>query len=235
MSRRFARVALREIVILLAKLLTRTNITGYERIPKEGGVLLTANHLSAVDPALVFMCLDRQDSQGFVAKEHQSNLFYRTIVNLIGGIWLNRYEADTQALRKARTHLINGGIFGIAPEGTRSPTGKLIRGKTGAAYLAEISQVPVQPIAIYGSENAGRRIIRFERPKIRVIIGESYTLPKVDRKDREGGLQRNTDEIMCRIAAMLPPEYRGVYADYPRVKELIESHRALLDNKTALP
>ena len=223
MSRRFARFALREIVILLAKLLTRTKISGLEHIPKEGGVLLTANHLSAVDPALIFMCLDRQDSQGFVAKEHQSNFFYRTIVNLMGGIWLNRYDADTQALRKARTHLINGGIFGIAPEGTRSPTGALIHGKTGAAYLAEISQVPVQPIAIYNSENAGHRIIRFERPKIQVIIGEPYTLPKVDRKDREVGLQRNTDEIMCRIAALLPPEYRGVYADYPRVRELIES------------
>lgn len=235
MSRRFARITLRGIVILLAKLLTRTQVMGLEHIPKEGGVLLTANHLSAVDPALVFMCLDRQDSQGFVAKEHQRNFFYRTIVNLIGGIWLNRYEADTQALRKARTHLINGGIFGIAPEGTRSPTGSLIRGKTGAAYLAEISQVPVQPIAIYGSENAGHRIIRFERPEIHVSFGELYKLPKVDRKNREVGLQRNTDEIMCRIAAMLPTDYRGVYADYPRVRELIEARETTLENVRALP
>jgi 1-acyl-sn-glycerol-3-phosphate acyltransferase len=224
MSQKFFRSILRGIVILLAKLLTRTNVEGLKNIPDEGGVLMTANHLSAVDPALIFMSLDRSDSQGFVAKKHRNNLFYRTVVNLIGGIWLNRYEADSQALRKARAHLKNGGIFGIAPEGTRSPTGALIAGKTGAAYLADISNVPIQPIAIYGSEDAGHRILKFERPKITVIFGELYTLPKIDRKEREVGLQQNTDEIMCRIAAMLPLEYRGEYADFPRVHELLDSN-----------
>jgi 1-acyl-sn-glycerol-3-phosphate acyltransferase len=223
MSSRIVRSILRGLVILLAKLLTRTDIKGLENIPNEGGVLLTANHLSVVDPALVFMSLDRQDATGFVAKKHQNNLFYRTVVNLVGGIWLNRYEADTQALRKARQHIRNGGMFGIAPEGTRSPTGALVPGKTGAAYLADISKVPIQPVAIYGSEDAGRRILRLERPRMQVFFGELYTLPKIDRKDREAGLQRNTDEIMCRIAAMLPKKYRGAYTDYPRVQELMDS------------
>lgn len=223
MLHRLNRLIFRGIVILLVKLLTRTEVRGLENIPTEGGVLMTANHLSVVDAALVFMSLDRQDATGFVAKKHQSNLFYRTVVNLVDGIWLNRYEADTQAVRKARTLLKNGGILGIAPEGTRSSTGALIPGKTGAAYLADISKVPVQPIAIYGTEGAGHRVLRLERPKIQVTFGELYTLPPVDRKDREAGFQRNTDEIMCRIAAMLPPKYRGVYADYPRVQELIDS------------
>jgi len=184
---------------------------------------MTANHLSIVDPALIFISLDRQDATGFVAKSHQSNPFYRTIVNLLDGIWLNRYEADTQALRIARAYLKNGGIFGIAPEGTRSSTGELIPGKTGAAYLADISKVPVQPVAIYGTEGAGHRILRLERPKMHLTFGEVYTLPPINRKDREADLQCNTDEIMCRIAAMLPLTYRGVYADNPRVQELIDS------------
>lgn len=223
MIHRLNRLIFRWIVIVLVKLLTRTDVKGLENIPTEGGVLMTANHLSVLDAALVFMSLDRQDATGFVAKKHQSNLFYRTVVNLVDGIWLNRYEADTQALRKARTLLKNGGIFGIAPEGTRSSTGSLIPGKTGAAYLADISKVPVQPIAIYGTEGAGHRVLRLERPKIQVTFGELYSLPLVDRKDREAGFKRNTDEIMCRIAAMLPPKYRGVYAEHPRVQELIDS------------
>jgi len=223
MLHRLIRLIFRGIVILLVKLLTRTEVRGLTNIPTEGGVLMTANHLSVVDPALVFMSLNRQDATGFVAKTHQSNLFYRTVVNIVDGIWLNRYEADTQAFRKARTHLKYGGIFGIAPEGTRSSTGTLIPGKIGSAYLADISKVPVQPIAIYGTEGAGHRILRFERPKFHITFGELYTLPPVDRKDREAGYQRNTDEIMCRIAAMLPLTYRGVYADHPRVQELIDS------------
>ncbi|MCJ7662414.1 MAG: 1-acyl-sn-glycerol-3-phosphate acyltransferase [Anaerolineales bacterium] len=223
MIHRLNRLIFRWIVIVLVKLLTRTDVKGLENIPTEGGVLMTANHLSVLDAALVFMSLDRQDATGFVAKKHQSNLFYRTVVNLVDGIWLNRYEADTQALRKARTLLKNGGIFGIAPEGTRSSTGSLIPGKTGAAYLADISKVPVQPIAIFGTEGAGHRVLRLERPKIQVTFGELYSLPLVDRKDREAGFKRNTDEIMCRIAAMLPPKYRGVYAEHPRVQELIDS------------
>ena len=223
MLHKLVRFILRWIVILLVKLLTRTDVRGLDHIPTEGGVLMTANHLSAIDPALVFMSLDRQDATGFIAKKHQGNLFYQTVVNLLDGIWLNRYDADTQAVRKARAHLKNGAILGIAPEGTRSSTGALIPGKTGAAYLADISKVPVQPIAIYGSEGAGHRILKLKRPKIQVTFGELFTLPLVDRKARNAGLQRNTDEIMCRIAALLPPKYRGVYADYPRVQELIDS------------
>ena len=53
-------------------------------------------------------------------------------------------------------------------------------------------------------------------------VGEPFRLPPVDRKDREASLQRNTDEIMCRIAAMIPPEYWGVYANHPRLKELLK-------------
>jgi len=226
MLHRLNRLIFRGIILVLVKLLTRTKVSGLENIPTEGGVLMTANHLSVVDPALVFMSLDRQDATGFVAKKHQSNLFYRTIVNLVDGIWLNRYEADSQALRKARAYLKNGGIFGIAPEGTRSSTGALIPGKIGSAYLADIAQVPVQPVAIYGTEGAVHRLLRLERPRLHISFGELYTLPTIERKDRDAQLQRNTDEIMCRIAAMLPQKYRGVYVDYPRVQELIDSAKS---------
>ena len=80
MLHRLNRLIFRGIILVLVKLLTRTKVSGLENIPTEGGVLMTANHLSVVDPALVFMSLDRQDATGFVAKKHQSNLFYRTIV-----------------------------------------------------------------------------------------------------------------------------------------------------------
>ncbi len=62
---------------------------------------------------------------------------------------------------------------------------------------------------------------RFRRLDITIRVGEPFELPPLDRKNRDASLQANTDEIMCQIAALLPPKYRGVYADYPRVQELL--------------
>ena len=111
-------------------------------------------------------------------------------------------------------------MLGIAPEGTRSTVRALLEGKPGTAYLAEMMRVPVVPVAITGTETAMARILTFRPPKIRVHYGKPFTLPPIDRSDRDASLQRNTDEIMSRIAVLLPERYRGFYKDHPRVKEL---------------
>ncbi len=68
-----------------------------------------------------------------------------------------------------------------------------------------------------------RQLLRLRRPRITIRYGEPFWLESIDRANREACLQRNTDEIMCRIAAMLPPQYRGAYADHPRLMELLQS------------
>ena len=110
-------------------------------------------------------------------------------------------------------------MLGIAPEGTRSHIGGLIRAKTAAAYLADKAGVPVIPVAISGTERAVWRALCLLRPRITIQFGEPLNLPPIGREEREATLQSNTDEIMCRIAAMLPEKYRGVYAGHPRLKE----------------
>jgi 1-acyl-sn-glycerol-3-phosphate acyltransferase len=144
----------------------------------------------------------------------------RWLINCVSGIWINREAADLGALREALNYLRQGSMLGIAPEGTRSRSGALMEAKTGVAYLADKSGVPILPIAIWGTQGALPRILRLARPRLYVHFGATFTLPALDRKDREGSMQRNTDEIMCRIAAMLPAEYWGAYADHPRLKEL---------------
>jgi 1-acyl-sn-glycerol-3-phosphate acyltransferase len=123
-------------------------------------------------------------------------------------------------LREARQFLRNGGMLGIAPEGTRSHTGALIQAKTGTAYLADKARVPVVPAAVYGSESAVRQLFSFHRPAIHIEFGKPFTLEPINRLTRDADLQRNIDEIMCRIAAMLPQRYWGVYAGHPRLKAL---------------
>jgi 1-acyl-sn-glycerol-3-phosphate acyltransferase len=220
--------ALRWIAQLLFKLLSRVEVIGRENVPLQGGIILAVNHLSRIDPPLVFALLERQDATVLAADKYKKNLFFRLAIESVRGIWINRDEADFNALREALHHLQQGGLLGIAPEGTRSRSGALIQAKTGIAYLADKAHVPVLPIAVWGTESAFHQLFRLCRPRITIHFGEPITLPPVERRQREARLQQNTDEIMCHIARMLPPEYRGVYADHPRLKELLADSDSLI-------
>lgn len=207
---------------VLFLILTRVRVTGREKIPTRGGYIVAANHLSIIEIPLVYCLLNRYDVTGLVAKIHRKNPFFRWMIKLMNGIWLNREEIDTRALKAARDHLKRGGMLGIAPEGTRSGTGALLQAKTGVAYLADQAEVPILPIAVSGTWKITTELLTLRRPVIEVNVGEPFSLPKVDRKEREKDLRKNTDEIMCQLAALLPPENRGVYTDHPRVLELLQ-------------
>lgn len=215
------RAWLRSAIRFLFNLLSHVHVQGIENIPRQGGAILASNHLGRLDAPLGFCLLERQDSTSLVADKYKNSPFFRWIVDTTGGIWINREDADLPAMRAARDLLKKGGLLGIAPEGTRSRNGKLGPAKTGVAYLADKVDVPIIPIAIYGTEKAFQELYRFKRPHLYVNFGEPFYLPPLDRKDREAGMQRNTDEIMCRIAAMLPEEYRGVYENHARLQELL--------------
>jgi 1-acyl-sn-glycerol-3-phosphate acyltransferase len=216
------RSASRYSLNLLFAMFTYLEVEGIENIPKEGAALLVANHLAVMDAPLIFMLVDRKDLSALVGKSHQRNPFYRLVTMIGGGIWIDRRAVDLSALREARDFLRAGGLLGIAPEGTRSVTGALQRAKTGAAYLANmVGGVPLVPIAIAGTEKLFKTLARLQKPVISIRIGEPFSLPIPNREERATAMERNTEEIMCRIAVMLPPEYRGVYSERQRLKELL--------------
>ena len=217
-----ARIAkLRALGRLILRLTATVQKDGTEHIPRTGACILTMNHLGAFDIPLVGVYVPRNDAAFLAADKYKKRFFTRWLIELMGGIWVNRQDADRQALRAAREALKMGYILGIAPEGTRSPTGSLIEGKQGAAYLAALADAPVLPVAITGPESAFRRLASLRKARLVVRFGPLYRLPPLDRENREISLQRNTDEIMCRIGALLPATYRGVYADHPRLAELL--------------
>jgi 1-acyl-sn-glycerol-3-phosphate acyltransferase len=223
------RTAICTVFGILFRLLTRVKVTGKEYLPSKGGYIVASNHQGIIEVPLVYCVLAQNDLEvtGLVAKKHQEQPLFRWIVDSLGGIWLNRDEADSRAIRQATDHLKRGGVLGIAPEGTRSPTGSLITGKTGVAYLADRAGALIVPVAVTGTWKAMGKVLRLQRPPITVRFGEPFTLPPVLRSQRDADLQRNTDEIMAHIAALLPEEYRGVYADHPRLYELLESQASV--------
>lgn len=194
---------------------------GLENIPRTGGVLLATNHMSRLDAPLLFINTVRKDVTALVADKYQKYPFFRWILNMAEVIWIDRSKADFSAFKAAIDYLRKGGILGIAPEGTRSKEGALIEAKTGVALLADKAGVPVIPVGISGTEGALRKIFTLRKPHVQAAYGKPIHLPPIRREFREEDLQRNTDEIMCQIAALLPAPYRGYYANHPRLQQIL--------------
>ncbi len=219
---------LQRLFAALYGLFATVEVRGLEHLPP-GGVVITPNHNSRFDPPLIFMTLPPQRKMTlFNADSYRRNPFFRWILESVDVIWVNRGATSPATMKAALQALRAGSILGIAPEGTRSPNGALIEGKTGAAFLALAAGVPIVPCALTGVERLGEAIRRLRRIKLTVTYGPAFQLPKPDKRGRNDPqqLEAATTEIMCRLAASLPPEYRGVYADHPRLKELLAEPKA---------
>jgi 1-acyl-sn-glycerol-3-phosphate acyltransferase len=208
---------------IVLRIIARVTIEGYGNVPETGGAIVVTNHIGRLDALLGVILADRDDFILMIAEKYQKNAFWRWTAKEVDAVWLDRYEADIHALRIVYKRLKKGEILGMAPEGTRSKSEALAYGKQGAAYLAGKTGLPVIPVGLAGTEDrvVKERLRRLRRLDIEIRIGQPFYLPPMDRKDREAYLERNTDEIMCRIAALLPSSYRGVYADHPRLQELL--------------
>jgi 1-acyl-sn-glycerol-3-phosphate acyltransferase len=219
----FIRLA-RAVVRPLLRAISYIDIVGLENIPETGTAIVASNHLGRLDALLAVILSDREDFVIMVAEKYQKIWFWRWVMGELDALWLNRYEADFQTLKTVIKRMKSGQILGIAPEGTRSKTEALLAAKEGTAYLAVKTNAAVIPIAVWGTEDRAvvQRLLHFRKLIVHVRIGEPYTLPPMPRgKDRAIFLSDQTDELMCHIAAMLPPKYRGYYANHPRVPELV--------------
>jgi len=220
MINRIARFLNRLLLIAILDL----EFINLENAPREGALIVASNHLGVLDALVVYYVVDRRDYIVLVAEYHQQYALRRLLVKIAGAIFVDRYHADFAVLREVLKRLKEGGVLIISPEGTRSKMGGLLPGQPGTAYLAAKTGVSVLPVSIVGSED--RLILanlkRLKRTPVKVKVGEPISFQPVLRQGREETLQSYTDEIMCQIAALLPTEYRGVYANHPRLKEILD-------------
>lgn len=215
----------RAIASVVLAIIARIEIIG-EVDYQTGGFIIVGNHVGRLEAFLVILLAKRDDVVLILAEKYKKYAFWRYVARKVDGIWVNRFDADFAALRAVLKRLENGEVLAVAPEGTRSPTATLLPGKPGAAYLAAKSGLPVIPIGVVGTEDqvVKHRLKRFQRLDITARIGVPYTLPPMPRQGRDEWLQAQTDDMMCRIAALLPPDHRGVYADHPRLLELLREN-----------
>ena len=215
----------RFILRLILNVIARVEMSGFEHLPPGQGYVIAANHIGRLDAALAYYVLDRPDIIMVVAEKYEKYAFFRWLVRITNGMFIDRYNADIGAIRATLRRLNQGQILSITPEGTRSKSGNLIEAKPGGIYLAWKAGVPILPVALTGTEDAvvKDRLKHFRRLHIKAVAGPAFTLPAIAGKDRDDLMQHYTDEVMCRIAALLPEGRRGVYAGHARLAEILAS------------
>jgi 1-acyl-sn-glycerol-3-phosphate acyltransferase len=208
----------------ILRLIARVTIYGMERLPTyPNSYIAVSNHVGRLDPAFVYYLLNRRDIIMMVAEKYKEHTWSRLLAQAVDGIFVDRYNADLSAMRKVLRRLEKGGVVTLAPEGTRSPTGAMIQGWDGASYIAARAGLPIIPVGATGTRDKEvvERLKHFKRLDVTVKVGPSFTLPPLESQNRDQQLANYTEEIMCRIAAELPESYRGIYAEHPRLKQLL--------------
>lgn len=214
--RRFLRFLLRSIAFTL--LVKIECVEGLENIPAEGPAILVMNHIAFVDPIVLVYVVPRD-----IIPMAKIEVYDYPVIGIFPRLWgvvpVRREEFDRRAVQEALQVLNAGEILLVAPEGTRGPS--MQRGKEGVAYLASRSGAPVVPVAITGTKGypAFRLTSRWRGSGAQVRFGKPFRYKAEYSRSKQAQLRLMTDEAMYVVAAMLPPELRGVYADLSQASQ----------------
>lgn len=194
-------------------ILCRVDAQGLEQVPARGPLILISNHTGSLEIPMLMGWLYPRPLTGWAKIETWDNAFKAWLFDVWGAIPVRRGEADMTALRAALDKLEQGCIFGVAPEGTRNRTGKLLRAHPGAVMLAFRSNAPILPIAHWGGEKFLGNLKCLRRTDFSMRAGRPFMLNTNGERITREQRQQVADEMMCQLAALLPEEYRGEYGD----------------------
>jgi len=198
----------------IVRILCKIDASELERVPDQGPLIVVANHINFLEVPVVITHLLPRPVTGFVKQETYDDPLLGWLFNKIwGGIPINRSIADFKAFRQAQEALKEGKILAVAPEGTRTQDGRLIRGKPGIAILASKCDVPILPIVYYGHENFFENLKRLKRSSMTIRVGRPFKVKFSANGPDKIELLAVTDAIMTEIAKLLPEKYRGYYSD----------------------
>ncbi len=193
-------------------ILCRLDIAELEKIPMQGPLILFGNHINFLDVPVIRPRLYPRDIVGLAKVESYKNPLLNFLFNIWGGIPIERGTVDRTALKACLQALAEGKFLALSPEGTRSGDGKLQPAKTGIVLLAMRSGVPLLPAAYWGAEGFWDNLKHFRRTPFHVCVGKPFVVDTRGESLSKEVRQRIADEIMFKVAELLPEQYHGVYA-----------------------
>ena len=211
----------------LLRLLFRPWVRGMENIPANGAAILASNHLSFSDS--IFLPLQSRRPVVFLAKSEYftgkglKGKLTKAFFKGTGQLPIDRSggKASEASLNTGLQVLASGQVLGIYPEGTRSPDGRLYRGRTGIARMVLEAKVPVIPVAMIDTEKVqpiGRKLPRIRR--VGIIVGKPLDFSRFEGMDGDRIVLRAiTDEIMYELMKLSGQEYVDVYASSMKEKK----------------
>ena len=200
---------------LLFRALAPITITGKENIPYGEPYMVAINHVSMFDPPFVTAFWPEM-LEGMGASDIWKKKGQNILVDWYGGIKVHRGEYDRKLIDVVVNVFESGYPLIIAPEGGRSHKPGMRRAMPGIAFILERAKVPVVPVGIVGTtDDFAKKAFSFKRPRLEMHIGKPFHLPLIEGsgQQRREARQQNADLVMGHVAALLPEEYRGVYAD----------------------
>ncbi|EMF51507.1 acyltransferase [Streptomyces bottropensis ATCC 25435] len=204
----------------IMRLMFRPRVEGAEHIPGDGPVILAGNHLTFIDSMILPLVCDRQVV--FIGKDEYvtgKGIKGRLMAWFFTGVGMIPVDRDggrggVAALMTGRRVLDEGRMFGIYPEGTRSPDGRLYRGRTGIARLTLMTGAPVVPFAMIGTDKIQPGGAGVPRPhRVTVRFGEAMEFSRYEGMDRDRYVLRAvTDSVMAEVMRLSGQEYVDMYA-----------------------
>jgi len=193
------------------QIVCRINPEDFKKIPVEGPLILVGNHINFLEVPVFLPHIDHPNVIGVAKRESWKNPLFNFLFNQWGIIPIDRGMVDRDAFRLTEFALSQGKVVAMSPEGTRSKDGRLLPGKPGVVAIAVKSNAPLLAIGFYGYENFWQNFKHFKKTDFKVVVGNPFNLDLNGTALSRDVRQAVADEIMYKIAELLPEMYHGHY------------------------
>jgi 1-acyl-sn-glycerol-3-phosphate acyltransferase len=209
----FSKAFVNGMVRKYVELIIRPHIEQLNSVPMKGPYLIAGNHVNTMDGMVMFTYIQPRPLTTLSKEENFANPLNRMVSEAWGAIPIKRGTVDNTAMNLCLEALKEGKMLAILPEGHRSGDGVMSQGKPGILPLAVKSGAPIVPVGFHGHEDYWKNVRSFRKTDFYLEVGQPFrikaTMRDLDREHR----QIITDELMYRIAMLLPEKYRGYYSD----------------------
>ena len=205
------------IVFFLSLFVCKIKVNGRKNIPKNTSLVLASNHFGYFDPFVLVHAI-RKPIDFIMQKELGIELYFLFAPIIYGAILTNRKKVGPSTIKDSLKSIKNGKILGIFPEGGITST-ELTKAKPGAVFIASKANTKILPVSISGGDNAWEDLLKGIRSRITVNIGKPFGPFEIKgtKEEKISKLENFNQELMCRIAALLPDDRHGDYYNDERI------------------